>query len=117
MQPPDDPKPAMNPRCPAVPSRWLGRSLVAGLLVVASLALTACGSSGSPTTLNTEKVERAIEQSSLAQRGTVPQVSCPSGMPQTKGFVFSCTALTQHGSTRFVVTELDESGHVHYEAP
>jgi hypothetical protein len=107
----------MSPRSPAAPRRCLGRSLVAGLLVVASLALTACGSSGSPTTLNTEKIERAIEQSSLAQRGTYPQVSCPSGMPQTKGWVFSCTALTQHGSTRFVVTELDESGHVHYEAP
>jgi hypothetical protein len=113
----DDPNPAMSPERPAVPGRWLGRSLVAAFLVTASLAVTACGSSESPTILNTEKIERAIEQSSLAQRGTPAQVSCPSGMPQTKGWVFSCTALTQHGSTRFVVTELDESGHVHYEAP
>jgi hypothetical protein len=92
------------------------RSLAGGVLVAASLAVTACGSSGSPTILNTEKVERAIEGSSLAQRGKHAQVSCPSGVHQKKGLVFSCTAVVGRGSTRFVVTELDGSGHVHYEA-
>ena len=92
------------------------RSLVAGALVAASLAVSACGSSGSPTILNTEKVERAIERSSLAQRGKHAQVSCPSGVHQKKGLVFSCTAVVGRGSTRFVVTELDGSGHVRYEA-
>ena len=92
------------------------RSLVAGVLVAASLAVTACGSSESPTILNTEKVERAIERSSLAQRGQHAEVSCPSGVHQKKGLVFSCTAVVKRGSTRFVVTELDGSGHVHYEA-
>jgi Domain of unknown function (DUF4333) len=91
------------------------RSLVAGVLVAASLAVTACGSSGSPTILNTEKVERAIEQSSLAQRGQHANVSCPSGVHQRKGLAFSCTAVVKRGSTRFVVTQLDGSGHVHYE--
>jgi hypothetical protein len=92
------------------------RRLVAGALVAASLAVSACGSSESPTILNTEKVERAIEQSSLAQRGTHAQVSCPSGVHQKKGLMFSCTAVAKRASTRFVVTELDGSGHVHYEA-
>jgi uncharacterized protein DUF4333 len=105
----------MRPERPA-PSRWLGRSLVAGMLVAASLAAAACGSSGSPTTLNTAKVERAIEHSSLAQRGVHAQVSCPSGVPQKEGLVFSCTAVVGHASTRFVVIEQDDSGHVHYEA-
>jgi hypothetical protein len=90
-------------------------SLVAGVLVAASLAVSACGSSGSPTILNTEQVERAIEQSSLAQRGTHAQVSCPAGVHQKKGLVFSCTAVAKRGSTRFVVTQQDASGHVRYE--
>ena len=29
---------------------------------------------------------------------------------------FSCTAVAGHASTRFVVTQLDELGHVHYRA-
>jgi hypothetical protein len=91
------------------------RSLAAGVLGAATLAATGCGSSASPTILDTEKVERAIELSSLAQRGQRAQVSCPSGVHQKKGSVFSCTAVVGRRSTRFVVTELDGSGHVHYE--
>jgi len=90
--------------------------VVAGVLVAASLAVTACGSSESPTILNTEKVERAIEHSSLAQRGKHAQVSCPSGVHQKKGLMFSCTAVVKRDSTRFVVTQLDGAGHVRYEA-
>jgi Domain of unknown function (DUF4333) len=96
---------------------WLRRSAVAGALVAASLTLAACGSSGSITTLNSRKVERAIERSSLAQRGVHAQVSCPSDVPQKKGMVFSCIALVKDTSTRFVVTQQDEAGHVRYEAP
>jgi hypothetical protein len=87
-----------------------------GVVVAASLAVTACGSSSSPTILNTEKVERAIEQSILAQRGLRAQVSCPSGVHQKKGSTFLCTAVVKGGGTRFVVTQLDGAGHVHYEA-
>jgi hypothetical protein len=116
MQPPNDPNPTMSPERPAAPSRWLGRSLIAGVLVAASVAVTACGSSGAPIILNTEKVERAIEQSTLAQRGNHARVSCPSGVHQKKGLVFFCTAVVQRRSTRFVVTELNGSGQVHYEA-
>ena len=96
--------------------RNLAGPLVVGLLLAACLALTACGSSDSPTILNTEKVERAIEQSSLAQRGAHAQVSCPSGVHQETGLMFSCTAVVKSDATRFVVTQLDGSGHVHYEA-
>jgi hypothetical protein len=97
----------------------MSRALVAGVLVAAGVGLTACGSSESATTtiLDTEKVERAIERSSLAQRGEHARVSCPSGVHQKKGLVFSCTAVVGRHSTRFVVTELDDSGRVHYEAP
>ncbi len=90
--------------------------LVAGALVVGALTVTGCGSSESPTILNTEKVERAIEHSSLAQRGAHAQVSCPSGVHQKKGFGFYCTAVVKGNGTRFVVTQLDGAGQVHYEA-
>jgi hypothetical protein len=98
------------------PSRRRGRSVAAGIVVAGGLAVTACGSSVSPTILNTEKVERAIEDSSLAQRGKHAQVSCPSGVHQKKGLVFRCIAVVQSDSTRFMVTQLDGSGRVHYEA-
>ena len=96
-------------------ARWL-RPSVAGAVLTASLALGACGSSESPTVLNTEKVERAIERSILDQRGKQAQVSCPSGVHQKKGSAFSCAAVVKRDSTRFLVTQLDGSGRVHYAA-
>jgi hypothetical protein len=86
------------------------------LLVAAGLAVGACGSADSPTVLNTEKVERAIERSSMAQRGIRVHVSCPSGVHQTKGLAFSCSAVAKLYGTRFVVTQLDGAGRVQYEA-
>jgi phage protein D len=90
--------------------------VVAGALFAGALAVSASGSSESTTILNTEKIEGAIEQSSLDQRGQVADVSCPSGVHQKKDVVFSCTAVTKGGSTQFEVTQLDDSGQVHYEA-
>jgi hypothetical protein len=96
-----------------VASRRLRRSSLAGTLLAASLALAACGiSSGSPTILN----ERAIEHSALVERGQRVNVTCPSGVHQEKGLVFYCTAIFRGGTARFMVTELDGSGNVHYEA-
>jgi hypothetical protein len=94
----------------------LVRSAFGGVLVAGSFALGAWGSVSAPRILDTEKVERAIEYSSLAQRGQYAQVSCPSGVHQEKGLVFSCIAAAENVSTRFVVTELDAMGHVHYAA-
>lgn len=115
----DEPTPTISPERAVPSSRRLGRSLAAGVLVAASLGLGACGGSSpakAPTILNTEKIERSIEQSSLAQRGKHAQVSCPSGVHQKKGLVFTCTALVRRSSTRFVVTQLDGAGNVHYAA-
>jgi hypothetical protein len=98
----------------------LGRhlwALASTLIVGSGLVLGACGSSESTATLNTEKIERAIAQSSLAQRGQHARVSCPSTVPQMEGLKFSCRAVVGSVSTRFVVVEQDGSGHVHYEAP
>lgn len=92
-----------------------GRRLVTAMLV-ASVAASACGSPDPPTVLNTEKVERAIERSSMSQRGQRVSVSCPAGVHQEKGAVFSCTTVGERARTRFMVTQLDGSGRVHYEA-
>jgi hypothetical protein len=93
------------------------RLTFAGILVAAGLAAAGCGgSSKGPTILDTEKVERAIESSSLAQRGEHARVTCPSGVHQTKGLSFTCTATIASGSTPFTVTQLDGAGHVHYAA-
>jgi Domain of unknown function (DUF4333) len=100
----------------AIPGGWLGRLLAGGALVTASVSLAACGSSGAPTILNTEKVEQAIEQSSLAQRGQRAHASCPAGVNQKQGLSFSCTAVVKGVSTQFRVTQLDGAGHVHYVA-
>ena len=91
--------------------------LVLALIMGSSLLLAACGSTESTATLNTEKIERAIAQSSLAQRGQHARVSCPSAVPQMEGLKFSCMAVVGSVSTRFLVVEQDGSGHVHYEAP
>ncbi len=97
--------------------RWLVRSLVAGVAVAPALAICGCGTTtGSPTILNTEKVERAIEQSGLTQRNKRVNVTCPSGVHQQKGLTFACTAVFKGGTTPFVVTQLDGLGNVHYVA-
>lgn len=92
------------------------RSTAAGLVVGAGLTVLGCGSSQPPRILDTEKVERAIEGSILAQRQQRARVSCPAGVQQRKGLVFFCTALVARRSTRFVVTQRDAAGHVFYEA-
>jgi len=92
---------------------WLGRSMFAAAVLGASLGISACGSSAKPaasaTILNTRKVEQAIANSALAQRGERALVSCPAGVHQTKGLVFSCTAVVGHTSTRFVVDKVIEN--------
>lgn len=93
-----------------------GRPLLGLTLAAGALALGACGKAEAPIILNTEKVERAIEKSSLVQRGKRPRVSCPSGVHQKKGSVFACTALVGRASTRFVVTQTNGSGNVRYVA-
>lgn len=116
MQSLHTPNPPKSPVAPPAPRRWLVGSIFAGLLAAASLALAAGGSSGSPTVLNTASIERAIEQSSLAQRGIHAEVNCPSGVQQKQGLVFACVAVVDRNATRFVVTELDGRGDVHYAA-
>jgi hypothetical protein len=96
--------------------RTRGRFVIAVALTAGSLVLGACGSSDPTTILNTQKVESAIEQSILNQRGQVADVSCPSGVHQQDGLVFTCWAAVGSNDTPFVVAQTDASGHVRYEA-
>jgi uncharacterized protein DUF4333 len=99
------------------PPVWFAALIAIALLVAIGVVIGRHGSSNDATILNTEKIERSIEESGLNQRGERSQVSCPSGVHQEEGRSFDCTAVVGATSTRFVVTQLDDSGQVHYEAP
>jgi hypothetical protein len=66
--------------------------------------------------LDIAKVQRAIEASVRDQRGVRATVSCPSEVLQRAGVTFRCTAAVG-GDARsypFVVTEVDDAGHLRY---
>jgi hypothetical protein len=86
------------------------------LIAAAAAALLAggCGGSDKPKTLDTERVERAIEQSILQKRHIVAMVTCPSGVERGKGKKFRCLASYKTGKTVFLVTQDDDRGAVHY---
>lgn len=92
----------------------VGATAIAAVLV--ALAAAGCGSSSSakPKILDTERVERAIEQSILQKRGIHAMVSCPSGIERKKGTKFRCSASYKGRITPFLVTEDDDKGSVHY---
>jgi hypothetical protein len=81
--------------------------------VAAALTLAGCGGSDKKA-LDTERVERAIEQSILQKRKIQATVSCPSGIELKKGKKFRCLATYKGGRTPFLVTEDDDKGAVHY---
>ena len=80
----------------------------------AALALAGCGGSDKPKILDTERVERAIEQSIFKERKIQATVSCPSGVERKKGKKFRCIATFKGGRTPFVVTQTDDRGAVRY---
>ncbi len=101
----------------------LAAVLAAAVLAVASLA--ACGSSSqssSPSAslpssiLDTKTVQKAIEESVLAQRQVHASVTCPSVVPQEQGHDFVCIATVGKTKTPFVVEQTNDSGHVTYHA-
>ena len=83
-------------------------------VAAAALVLAGCGGSDKPKVLDTERVERAIEQSILQKRHLVARVSCPSGIQREKGKKFRCLATYKGGRTPFLVTQDDDKGAVHY---
>jgi len=88
--------------------------------VVALLALAGCGggSSSDPksTTIDPNRVEKAIEVSVAEQSHRISIVVCPPGIARQKGKTFNCIAtLSQGDKYPFRVTQKDDQGNVHYE--
>ncbi|MDX6699314.1 MAG: hypothetical protein QOE65_2711 [Solirubrobacteraceae bacterium] len=89
--------------------------LICGLLGgLIAPALTGCGSDERKI-LDTERIERAIQDTIFQKRHIRAQVSCPAGTEQKKGVRFTCTATYPRGRNPFVVTQDDDRGAVHYE--
>ncbi len=64
--------------------------------------------------LNIAKVDHAITASIFHQRGLGATVTCPAGVLQHVGIVFTCTATIDGKRYPFVVREVDGRGHVRY---
>jgi hypothetical protein len=108
---------ALRGKAARIGSRALGLMALPALL----LGLAACGGDDEaktrtvrPTILNTEKVERDIEQSIREQRQLSSRVSCPAGVEQKKDAKFECTATLKKGTNVFTVTQTDDKGNVTY---
>lgn len=95
---------------PLVLAFLVGAAAMALVAVVAGL----WNSDSSPVILNTERIERSIEASILAQRHLVSAVSCPVNIVQRSGVVFDCQATVRGRQFSVVVTETDGNGHVTY---
>ena len=91
-------------------------AFLAGAAVMALIALIAglWHSNSTRVILNTERVERSIEASILAQRHLASTVSCPVNIVQKAGVVFDCQATVRGRQFQVVVTETDGNGHVTY---
>jgi hypothetical protein len=80
------------------------------------VALSGCGSDDPERViLDTERVERSIEQSVKEQRNLEADVSCPVNIEQKKGNDFTCVAKVRGKEFEFRVTQTDSEGHVTYE--
>ena len=66
--------------------------------------------------LNSEKIEQAIAASIAGQRHLSATVTCPQEVLQKAGISFNCSAVVKGSSKRypFVVTQVDNDGHVRY---
>ena len=99
----------MGARPPRHPNTLMG--LAVGMLAV--VCVSACGSS--TRTLDSAKVERAIANSILDERGLYTTVACPSKVVQQAGHVFTCTARLDVGTYSVKATETGGSGQVRFQ--
>jgi hypothetical protein len=105
----------MRARLPRNPGALVG--VAATMLAV--VCVSACGSSapsGSSTrTLDSAKVERAIANSILHERGLDTLVACPSKVVQQAGHTFTCTAHLDVGAYPVTATEVGDRGKVRFQ--
>jgi hypothetical protein len=65
--------------------------------------------------LDSPKVERAIANSILHERGLDTAVACPPKVLQQAGHVFTCTARLDVGTYPVTATEIGDSGQVRFQ--
>jgi hypothetical protein len=88
------------------------RAMLAAALIPTAAGIAACGAS--TPTLSSFRVERAIANSILSERGVYVQVACPAKVPQRARQSFTCAAHLGAGVYPVRVTETDDAGHVRY---
>jgi hypothetical protein len=77
-----------------------------------TVTVTGCGGG----TLDATRIEKAIEVSTALQRHVLSIAVCPTGIARQAGKQFTCTVTVANGSQfRFLVTEKDGNGNVHYQ--
>ncbi len=86
----------------------------AGLLAIVVVLAGWWNSSSAPVIVNTVKVERSIEASTLAQRHLASTVSCPVSIVPKAGVVFNRVATVRGCQFTVMVTQTDSNGHVVY---
>lgn len=108
--------------------RRLAQVMAIFVLGLASCLVSSCGDStrsrsttvalsGSTKFLNTGRVEEAIDESVLDQRGLQAHAFCPSRVPQAVGQTFTCIAYAPKvHPAAFNVVQIDSSGHVRYSS-
>src|SRR5690349_3797230 len=80
----------------------LGAAIASG----AFLLLDGDDDSGAPSNvLDTESIERSIEDSIQKERDVEAQVSCPDGIQIQTGLKFRCEATTKDGVNAVIVTQ------------
>ncbi|HEX4106803.1 MAG TPA: hypothetical protein VHX88_01635 [Solirubrobacteraceae bacterium] len=109
---------------PAELSWRRARAVLVLLAASFPLALSGCGSghhgssgstsSASAHVLVTSHIAVAIERAIISQRQFNAVVSCPPAVREHAGVTFGCMAQFRGGTTPFVVTQTDNSGHVTY---
>jgi hypothetical protein len=108
-----------------IPVRWrtatwtFGRGgllalMPVALAVLAGLSITACGSTATPGTVDTTRVDAAITTAISRERHQIATVTCPTGIALRKGMKFYCAAQVGREITPFRVTQTDASGHVSF---
>jgi hypothetical protein len=104
------------PATEAARGRGRAIALVAGLLVVILLAVTALSYGLSRPRITTKLVEQQIAQSIADQVGSPAVVTCPDSVDAGAGIAFTCDVSVEGGKTATVkVTQTDDQGTVTWD--
>jgi uncharacterized protein DUF4333 len=86
--------------------------ITAAIACLGALMLAGCGKK-----LDTDKIERGVEQGLMDRTGTkIASVTCPDDVEAKEGDTFRCTAKASSGeSLQIEVVQEDDEGHVRWQ--